>query len=152
VEKAKFLQIFGSHSFLDVVLVRDQTVFGWCLSSNAQDSLKSEPPLVVQEEEEEVNGAEDILKILVATDLHVGFMEKDPVRGEDSFITLEEILKTGSEQNVDFVLLAGDLFHENKPSRRCIIKVMDLFRRYSLGAGGVRFRIVSDQGVNFPFP
>ena len=94
----------------------------------------------------------DILKILVATDLHVGFMEKDPVRGEDSFIALEEILKIGKDKKVDFVLLGGDLFHENKPSRRCIVKVMDLFRRYSLGPNPVKFQIVSDQSLNFPFP
>lgn len=92
------------------------------------------------------------MRILIATDLHVGYLEKDPVRGEDSFLALEEILEIGVENEVDFVLLGGDLFHENKPTRRCIVKVMDLFRRYSLGPKPVQFRIVSDQTRNFPFP
>src|SRR3990167_5769029 len=96
--------------------------------------------------------AQDILKILVATDLHVGFAEKDPVRGEDSFITLEEIFRIGKAQGVDCILLGGDLFHENKPSRRCLVKVMDIFRRYTLGQNSPKFSIVSETSLNFPFP
>jgi len=45
---------------------------------------------------------EDIVKIMVATDCHVGFMEKDPVRGMDSFMAFEEILKTARERQVTF--------------------------------------------------
>ena len=33
------------------------------------------------------------LRILVATDNHLGYLEDDLVRGEDSFNTFEEILK-----------------------------------------------------------
>ena len=60
---------------------------------------------------------DDILRILVATDNHLGFMERDPIRGEDSFSAFEEILSTSKDKKVDFVLFAGDMFHENKPSR-----------------------------------
>ena len=59
----------------------------------------------------------DIARILIATDNHVGFMERDPIRGYDSFAAFEEILATARRENVDCVFLAGDLFHENKPSR-----------------------------------
>ena len=48
----------------------------------------------IKMEENDSGPAEDIVRILVATDNHLGFMEKDPVRGADSFITFEEILKT----------------------------------------------------------
>ena len=36
--------------------------------------------------------SESVLKILIATDNHLGFMEKDPVRCNDSFAAFEEIL------------------------------------------------------------
>jgi len=57
----------------------------------------------IEEEEENKNATdeniisnsldENTFKILVATDIHLGFLEKDPVRGNDSFITFEEILQ-----------------------------------------------------------
>lgn len=43
---------------------------------------------------------EDTFKILVATDIHLGFMEKDAVRGNDTFVTLNEILKLALENEV----------------------------------------------------
>ncbi len=68
--------------------------------------------------------SEDIARIMVSTDNHIGFMERDPVRGSDSFLAFEEVLATARKKGVDMVLLAGDLFHENKPSRytlwRCV--------------------------------
>jgi double-strand break repair protein MRE11 len=33
----------------------------------------------------------------------------------------------------DILLLGGDLFHENKPSRQCMVKAMKLFKHYVLG-------------------
>jgi hypothetical protein len=59
----------------------------------------------------------DILRMMVATDNHLGYMETDPVRKEDSFVAFEEIFKVAKDHGVDCVLLGGDLFHENKPSR-----------------------------------
>jgi len=38
--------------------------------------------------------------VLVATDLHLGFAEKDTVRGEDSFVTFEEILQNAQQLKV----------------------------------------------------
>jgi len=49
----------------------------------------------------------------------------------------------------DMVLLAGDLFHENKPSRRTLYRTMDIIRRYCLGPDPVQFHIISDQKTNF---
>lgn len=62
-------------------------------------------------------GDENTFKILIATDTHLGFKGEDPVRGNDSFRTFEEILQIGRRENVDFLLHAGDFFDENKPSR-----------------------------------
>jgi hypothetical protein len=41
---------------------------------------------------------------LVATDLHVGYGERDPVRKDDSFRTFEEVLQLAVYENVDFIL------------------------------------------------
>lgn len=38
--------------------------------------------------------------IMVASDVHLGYLEKDPVRGEDSFLAFEEVLKEAKEREV----------------------------------------------------
>ena len=45
---------------------------------------------------------------------------------------------------VDFVLLAGDLFHENRPSRECIYRVIALLREYTLNDKPVQIELLSD--------
>ena len=62
------------------------------------------------------------MRIMVSTDNHVGFAETDNVRGNDSFAALEEVLYLAKEYSCDMVMLAGDLFHENRPSRRTLYK------------------------------
>lgn len=83
------------------------------------------PTVAMADDEEEEYTAADILSIMVATDNHVGVFERDPIRGEDSFLAFEEILALARHKKVALVLLAGDLFHENKPSRytlwRCVV-------------------------------
>ncbi|CAN0067316.1 unnamed protein product [Discosporangium mesarthrocarpum] len=76
-------------------------------------------------------------------------MERDPVRGMDSFAAFEEVLLLAKQRKVDFVLLGGDLFHENKPSRRTLYRTMDILRRHCMGDDSVSFQIISDQGQNF---
>uniref|UniRef100_A0A452GG54 Double-strand break repair protein n=1 Tax=Gopherus agassizii TaxID=38772 RepID=A0A452GG54_9SAUR len=94
---------------------------------------------------------EDTFKILVATDIHLGYLEKDPVRGNDTFVTFDEILRRAQEKEVDFILLGGDLFHENKPSRKTLHNCIELLRKYCMGDHPVQFEILSDQSVNFGF-
>jgi double-strand break repair protein MRE11 len=50
--------------------------------------------------------AEDTLKILVATDIHLGYGEKDAIRGNDSLVAFEEILENAKKKyfKSDFVL------------------------------------------------
>lgn len=50
---------------------------------------------------------------------------------------------------VDFLLLGGDLFHENKPSRTTLVKAIEILRRHCLNDKPVQFQVVSDQTVNF---
>ncbi|CAI5478401.1 unnamed protein product [Closterium sp. Yama58-4] len=94
--------------------------------------------------------SEDAFSILVATDNHLGFMEKDHVRRHDSFTAFEEICKLAQSLQVDFLLLGGDLFHDNKPSRATLVRTIDILRRYCLSDNPVRFQVVSDQTLNFP--
>ena len=49
-----------------------------------------------------------------------GVWEKDAVRKNDSFETFEEVMQMAVEHDVDFLLLGGDLFHDNKPSRTTV--------------------------------
>ena len=144
------------------------------------------------------DGSADVLNILIASDIHLGYGEKDPIRGEDSYRTFAEIFQIALEQQarhrhararridthasmharmppphtkrvgtthactgasangvhglarqVDMVLLAGDLFHDNKPSRKALQRAMEIMRDYCLGDRPVTMEVVSDQQANF---
>uniref|UniRef100_A0A1I8I8N5 Mre11_DNA_bind domain-containing protein n=1 Tax=Macrostomum lignano TaxID=282301 RepID=A0A1I8I8N5_9PLAT len=82
----------------------------------------------------------DMFKILLATDNHVGYMEKDGVRYRDSVNTLEEILSIAQREEVDFLLLGGDLFHENCPSTYTMHSCVRLIRQYCFGDRPVQFQ------------
>ncbi|KAF2285937.1 hypothetical protein GH714_009070 [Hevea brasiliensis] len=88
-------------------------------------------------------------RILVATDCHLGYMEKDEIRRHDSFQAFEEICSIAEQKQVDFLLLGGDLFHENKPSRSTLVKAIEILRCHCLNDRPVQFQVVSDQTVNF---
>lgn len=92
---------------------------------------------------------ENTLRILVATDCHLGYKEKDPVRLNDSFNTFEEILQHAERRKVDMILLGGDLFHENKPSRNTLYQCMKLLRKYCKGNRPVHFEYITDSNANF---
>lgn len=53
------------------------------------------------------------------------------------------------EQDVDMVLLAGDLFHENKPSRKSMYQVMRSIRMNCLGDKPCELEMISDASENF---
>uniref|UniRef100_A0A8C4NED6 Double-strand break repair protein MRE11 n=1 Tax=Eptatretus burgeri TaxID=7764 RepID=A0A8C4NED6_EPTBU len=76
-------------------------------------------------------------------------MERDAVRGKDSFVTFDEVLQLARTHNVDFVLLGGDLFHENKPSRKALNSCIAMLRKHCMGDRPVNFQVLSDQAVNF---
>ncbi|KAI9713251.1 MAG: meiotic recombination [Bogoriella megaspora] len=95
------------------------------------------------------NGGADTIRILVATDNHVGYNERDAHRGNDSWITFDEIMKLAKREDVDMVLLAGDLFHENKPSRMAMHKVMTSLRDNCYGDKPCQLEMLSDGTENF---
>jgi double-strand break repair protein MRE11 len=89
-------------------------------------------------------------KFLITTDNHLGYMERDARRGKDSFVTFEECLRAARvEHDVDAVLLAGDLFHENKPSLGCMTRTLGLLRKYVPGDKPVPFTLLSDPAASF---
>ena len=46
------------------------------------------------------SSAASTFKIMIASDIHLGYMEKDPVRGDDSFLAFEEVLHRAKECDV----------------------------------------------------
>ncbi|KAI9773225.1 MAG: meiotic recombination [Candelina submexicana] len=93
--------------------------------------------------------AADTIRILVATDSHVGFGERDPIRGDDSWKSFHEVMCLAREQDVDMVLLAGDLFHDNQPSRKSMYQVMRSLRMNCYGEKPCELEMLSDATENF---
>lgn len=93
--------------------------------------------------------AADTIRILVATDSHVGYNERDPERGDDSWRSFHEVMCLAKEHDVDMVLLAGDLFHENKPSRKSMYQVMRSLRMNCYGEKPCELEMLSDATENF---
>ncbi|VVD03783.1 double-strand break repair protein MRE11 [Leptidea sinapis] len=92
---------------------------------------------------------EDSLRVLIASDIHLGYLENDAIRGEDSFIAFEEVLSLAVQYDVDFILLGGDLFDHAKPSPSCMFKCTQLIRKYCLGDKPINIEVLSDQFENF---
>ncbi|PYI11835.1 DNA repair exonuclease [Aspergillus sclerotiicarbonarius CBS 121057] len=94
-------------------------------------------------------GDAETIRILVSTDNHVGYNERDPIRGDDSWKSFHEVMCLAKEHDVDMVLLAGDLFHENKPSRKSMYQVMRSIRMNCLGDKPCELEMLSDASENF---
>ena len=104
----------------------------------------------------------DTIRILVATDNHVGFEERDAIRKDDSWRTFDEVMNVARTEDVrlffftlaylaiylqcqvDMVLLGGDLFHDNKPSRKSLYQVMRTLRKNCLGMKPCPLEFLSD--------
>ncbi|KAI6145221.1 Metallo-dependent phosphatase-like protein [Pisolithus tinctorius] len=99
---------------------------------------------------------DNTMRILLATDNHIGYLERDPIRGQDSIDTFKEILQLAVKHDVDFILLAGDLFHENRPSRDCLYQVTGLLRQYTMGDKPIQVELLSDpnegKAASYDFP
>jgi double-strand break repair protein MRE11 len=91
----------------------------------------------------------DTIRILVATDSHVGYNERDSTRKDDSWKTFHEVMCLAKEHDVDMVLHGGDLFHENKPSRKSMYQVMRSLRMNCLGDKPCELEMLSDASENF---
>ncbi|XP_064488214.1 double-strand break repair protein MRE11-like [Ornithodoros turicata] len=93
----------------------------------------------------------DTFKILVASDIHLGYEAQESIRKDDSLTTFREILEIAVSNSVDFILLGGDLFHENHPPRWVEHEALRLLRQYCLGSKPIHFEFLSDQSENFSF-
>ena len=96
-----------------------------------------------------INKTADTFRIFVSTDNHLGHKENNPIKGNDSFEALEEVLKIANENNVDFLLLGGDLFHEINPSQECLYKCINLLQNNIYGEKPPSFKVISDHKPNF---
>ena len=56
---------------------------------------------------------------------------------------------TGLQMQVDFVLLGGDLFHDNKPSRTTLVRAMEILSKYCLKPKPIAFKVLSDETKAF---
>ena len=61
----------------------------------------------------------------------------------------DEILQMGRDQEVDFVLLGGDLFHDNRPTRNAEHQCMKILKKHVLGDRPVGVELLSDPEMNF---
>ena len=110
------------------------------------DNEQLPEPAVVPVNHEAIppNDHPDVMRILISTDNHLGYAERDAVRGIDSFAAFEEVLYLAKKYRCDMVLIAGDLFHDNRPSRNTMHKTMEILRRYCMGQEPVKIEFLSD--------
>lgn len=91
----------------------------------------------------------NVIRILVATDSHVGYNERDPVRQHDSWKSFHEAMCLAKEHDVDMILHGGDLFHDNKPSRMAMYHVTQSLRMNCLGDKPCELEMLSDASQIF---
>lgn len=94
------------------------------------------------------------IKILISTDNHLGYLENHPIRGDDSFRAFEEVLQLAKANQVDMVLLGGDLFHDSQPSHATLTKTMKLLRETCLSSNaGISLAVRSSPSfINYKDP
>jgi double-strand break repair protein MRE11 len=66
------------------------------------------------------------MRIAVISDLHLGFKFGEE-RGEDAFRNASEAFSKALEENVDLVLLPGDIFHDKVPRPEIISRAIETF-------------------------
>eukprot|EP01022_Parablepharisma_sp_SALTPOND_P026573 TRINITY_DN64417_c0_g1_i1.p1 TRINITY_DN64417_c0_g1~~TRINITY_DN64417_c0_g1_i1.p1 ORF type:complete len:702 (-),score=94.90 TRINITY_DN64417_c0_g1_i1:1527-3632(-) len=87
-------------------------------------------------------------RIMVCSDSHLGYKEKDPVLANDSFNAFEEVLQLANAREVDFLIHGGDLFHEHKPSKETLIRTEDLLTKHVFGESRQDFKVATRIGLN----
>jgi hypothetical protein len=72
-----------------------------------------------------------------------GVCEGDEWRGSDSFESFREVFRLAREHKVDMVLLGGDLFHKNNPSRHTLVEALGILNEHCLDDSPIRFQVCS---------
>ncbi|CDF35202.1 unnamed protein product [Chondrus crispus] len=99
-------------------------------------------------------GYDEPTKILLSSDNHLGYLENDPLRHDDSFRTFEELLYIARSNSVDFIVLSGNLFHHRQPSNATLQRTIKLLREYCLSLDRrSSLHVISDpRAVHFKDP
>ncbi|ODV63345.1 MRX complex nuclease subunit, partial [Ascoidea rubescens DSM 1968] len=95
-----------------------------------------------------IQPSDDTIRILITTDNHVGYNENDPITGNDSWQSFDEVLKIAKDQDVDMILQSGDLFHVNKPSKKSLYHVMRSIRMNCFGDKPCELELLSDPSLS----
>jgi hypothetical protein len=82
------LSDFSEHPFLTQLTLQHKVTF-----ADATGNIWIDPLLEPIE-------PDDIIKIMLATDNHVGYLARDPVHGQDSINSFKEILELAVKYNV----------------------------------------------------
>ena len=103
----------------------------------------SQTSQIIQSQNSDAGQGEDpsSFRIMIASDTHLGYLENDQIRGDDSFNSFEEILKVTRSEGVDFLLIAGDLFHHHNPSKKTIIRTSNILQKYVYGQKEHKFEV-----------
>ena len=62
---------------------------------------------------------------------------------------MAQVFRIASEEAVDLVIISGNLFHDNRPSRKVMQHAVETLRNHCLGDREVAIELVSDQAANF---
>lgn len=87
------------------------------------------------------------IRILLTTDNHVGYLENDPVRGDDSWKTFQETMRLAKIHDVDMVVQGGDMFHVTRPSKKSLFHVIQTLRLNCLGDRPCELELLSDPSL-----
>lgn len=96
---------------------------------------------------DKIEAGPDTIRILLTTDNHVGYLENDPIRGDDSWKTFNEIAALAQQHDVDMVVQGGDLFHVSKPSKKSLFHVVQSLRSSCLGDRPCELELLSDPSL-----
>jgi double-strand break repair protein MRE11 len=85
--------------------------------------------------------SDDVFRVMIFTDTHCGHKDQQEEVGNDATETFEEVLALARQYKCDLITHSGDMFDENKPTRKTHNKVLNLLTQYCLGGEeGVRER------------
>lgn len=90
---------------------------------------------------------ETTIRLVIATDNHIGCYERDAQRSYESYSAFAEVLDGAKNSGADAVLLGGDLFDVNVPTRATQLKTLRLLRTAVMGSTAVYLSAAYNRGV-----
>nr|WPK49566.1 MRE11 [Viridiscus sp. 1 JF-2023a] len=111
-------------------------LFGEIVYNMPENATYAKPP--------PIQSAQTNMRILIGTDCHLGIRDREPLVADDALRTFEEMMQIAQHKDVDLMLLAGDLFHQNRPSRQTVCRTVEILEKYCLGSRPVAVRFLSN--------